>query len=280
MRARFLTSVVAGLVVVLASGTTALADDRPGGGAYVDGGGAPTAVAGEGTEVPGGGSTGGGSGGSGPPCEWRVIIEDDFEAAIYSLDTLEMQHSATGRWLQYWCEGIGAVDVNGYYIIPEGGLVDPAALAQEALESVEIAAPEIRTSPSEDGQLYVQLPTWLWIDAGWWHTYTATANAGRVWSTVKARPVSVSWTTGDGGSVPCGGPGTPWSPGAPEDGSNCTHTYRHSSAEDGSYSLSAAVTFEVTWTSNIADGGTLETISRTSTVDVEVGEIQAIGTGG
>lgn len=279
MCARVVTSIIVGLLVALSSTTTALADDRPGGGAYVDGG-TPTAIVGEGTATPGGGSTGGGGVGSGPPCEWRVIIEDDFEAAIYSLDTLEMQHSATGRWLQYWCEGIGAVDVNGYYIIPEGGLVDPAALAQEALESVEIAPPEIRTSPSEDGQLYVQLPTWLWIDAGWWHSYTATARTGRVWSTVKARPVSVSWTTGDGGAVPCHGPGTPWSPSASEVDSDCTHTYRHPSAADGSYSLSAAVTFEVAWTSNIAEGGTLETISRTSTVDVEVGEIQAIGTGG
>ena len=33
----------------------------------------------------------------------------------------------------------GAVAVDGYFIVPEGGLVDPAALAQQALQSVQIA---------------------------------------------------------------------------------------------------------------------------------------------
>ena len=40
------------------------------------------------------------------------------------------------------------------------------------------------------------------------------------------------------------------------------------------------VTLEVSWTSNIGSGSTLEPISRTASQAVEVGEIQAIGTGG
>jgi len=201
---------------------------------------------------------------------------------IYDVDTLQTQHSATGRWLEYWCEGTGAVAVDGYFIIPEGGLVDPAALAQQALQSVQIAPPVIRTSPEESGRLYVQIPTWLWIDSSWWQPYTATAQAGRVWSTVTARPVSVTWGTGDGGSEVCRGPGVAWSPGVDEDASNCTHTYRRSSAsaDGGTFDLSATVRLEITWTSNAPFGGTLPAITRTSTLDVEVGEIQAIGTRG
>lgn len=161
MRARLLTCLAAAGFLVLAA-TPAGADDRPEGGeggAYIDGGD-PTAVATDGTETPGGGG-GSGGGGEGPPCEWHLVIEDDFQTYIYDVDTLNTEHSATGRWLEYWCEGTGAVAVDGYFIIPEGGLVDPVALAQQALDSVQIAPPAIRTSPSESGRLYVQIPTWL-----------------------------------------------------------------------------------------------------------------------
>ena len=285
MRARFMIGVAAAMLLVLVA-SPAGADERPpggGGGAYVDGEGDPTATAGDGTTSPGGGGgSGGGGGGSGPPCEWHVVIEDDFQTSIYDVDSLETQHSETGRWLEYWCEGVGSVEVGGYFIIPEGGLVDPLALAEQALASVQIAPPAIRTSPSEAGRLYVQIPTWLWIDGGWWHGYTATAQAGRVWTTVTARPVSVTWGLGDGDSVVCTGPGTAWTPGAAEEASNCTHTYRHSSASSdaGTFDLSATVRLEVTWTSNAPFGGTLPAIARTSSIDVEVGEIQAIGTRG
>ncbi|HNH38519.1 MAG TPA: hypothetical protein PK912_08745, partial [Microthrixaceae bacterium] len=213
MRTRVLTALLLAGASVLLAATPAGAGNRPppggGGGAYVDGDGDPTATAGDGTANPGGGGSGGGGGGGGegPPCEWHVVIEDDFQMGIYDVDTLQTQHSATGRWLEYWCEGTGAVAVDGYFIVPEGGLVDPAALAQQALQSVQIAPPAIRTSPDESGRLYVQVPTWLWIDSSWWQPYTATAQAGRVWSTVTARPVSVTWGTGDGGSEVCRGPG-------------------------------------------------------------------------
>ena len=282
MRSRLLTAALAGMVV-LSVGSTAHAERPPngGGGAYVDESGDPTAIAVEGVAQPGG-EGGGGGGGDGPPCHWEVIIEDDFVQAMYSVDTLQTQHSATGRWLQYWCEGYGVTDVNGFYATPEGGLVDPEALAWDALASIGIAPPAIRTSPSETGKLFVQVPTWLWLDRSWWHSYTATASSGRVWSTVTARPVSVSWKLGDGRTVTCSGPGTPWTAGAREDGTDCLHTYRRSSAgsDGGKFAMAATVSLEVTWTSNAPFGGALPAISRTSTVEVEVGEIQAIGTRG
>jgi hypothetical protein len=210
------------------------------------------------------------------------VIEDDFAFLVYDVDSAEPQHSATGRWLEYRCNGLGAIAVDGYFVVPEGGLVDPHQLALTALASVAIAPPALRTSPSENGRLYVQLPTWLWLDSTWWQTYEATANTGRVWSTVRATPVATTWELGDGGSVSCRGPGTPWRPGLSEDVSSCTHTYRSSSASrpGGTFDLEATVTLEVSWTSNATVGGTLPAITRSSTLDVEVGEIQAIGTRG
>ncbi|HRV99581.1 MAG TPA: hypothetical protein P5201_13370, partial [Aminobacteriaceae bacterium] len=141
----------------------------------------------------GGGGNGGSSGGASgeKPCPWRVVVADDFAFTVYHPITGEPQHSTTGRWLGRWCDGQGGIF--GFFLRPEGDLVDPYQLALDALASVRIAPPDIRTSPSERGRLYVQVPTWLWIDRSWWQPYEATANAGRVSSTVRATPVATNW---------------------------------------------------------------------------------------
>lgn len=280
MRARFLIGVLLYSAMLVALATPAGADDRPGGtgGAYVNPNGDPTAIAGD------GGSSIGAAGGSSAepsPCRWQVLIEDDFAFGLYDTDLTRL-HSQTGRWLQYVCPPRGAIEIDGRVLIPEGGLVDPQQLAVNALASVSIQSPAIRTSPSANGRLYVQVPTWLWLERSWWQPYEATASAGRVWSTVRATPVATTWSLGDGRTVSCRGPGTEWRPGMPDDASSCTYTYRNSSAGSpgGTFHVDATVTFDVSWSSNAGDGGTLPAITRTSSVDVEVGEIQAIGTRG
>lgn len=246
------------------------AETDPYGEGFIDEDGDPTVLAGEVSDVDGGG--GGGGAAADVPCRWEVVIEDDLLISVWAVDTLTTQHSRTGRWLQRICDGIGVIEVDGYYIIPEAGLVDPAALAAEALASIGIEGPSIRTSPSA-GRLVVHVPAWLWVDPGWWQPYGATASAGRVTATVTARPRSTSWSTGDGSSLRCGGAGRPWRPGLPESATDCSHTYLTASGFD----LSATVALEVTWTSNVGVGGALPAISRTSSIEVVVGEIQAIG---
>jgi hypothetical protein len=272
MRTRGLAISFLGVAVVLGVADPAAAEGRPpssGGGAYIDPDGDPTAVSGDGGASPGGGGSGGDDG-----CTWEVAIEDDFEFYVYD-DFGEYDapvHSATGRWLYHICDGT-IMDM-----LPEGGLVDPRAVATQALASVGIAGPVVGTSPAAD-RLVVRIPSWFWIDGGWWHTYSATASTGRVSSTVTVRPVSAAWSTGDGGGVTCAGPGVPWTPGAPEDATDCSYTYTvPSSTASGAYSLTATVTFEVTWASNTGQGGSLGSISRSTTQPVVVGEVQAVGT--
>jgi hypothetical protein len=103
-----------------------------------------------------------------------------------------------------------------------------------------------------------------------------------VWSKVVAQPVSVTWQLGDGTSLTCTGPGTAWTPGAAEDATDCSHVYRTSSAASsgGTFQITATVRLEVSWTSNAPFGGTLPAIDESSSLDVAVGEIQAIGTRG
>lgn len=265
MRARRLILVAAVASLLVGMPTGARADD--GGGAFVDDEGDPTAVAVDTEQDPG--SPGGGEG----DCTFRVAIEDDFAFGVYGVDGTR-QYSETGRWLERVCDGFAQEP------FPEGGVVDPRALALSARQSVGIAAPPIATSPSADDRLYTQVQTWLWLDEQWWTSYSATASAGRVNATVTASPTSVRWVTGDGGGTTCRGPGVPWRRGMPDSATYCEHTYTHSSAgQDGdTYMLAATVTFEITWSSNTGGGGALEAIERTASRDVEVGEIQAVET--
>jgi len=235
--------------------------------------GDPTAVAGE------NGSTGHAHGSADSAgCAWQTVT-DGTDIQLY--DVNGTPYSMTGRWRQYWCPGIGVVAVDDNFIIPIVG-ADPRRLAADALASVNIGSAAIRTSPSANGRLYVHVPTWLWLDKSWWHPYEATAHADAVWSTVRATPVEVVWSLGDGHTLVCRGPGTRWRPGLPEHSSDCTYTYRTSSARQptGTFHLQATVTFAVSWSSNAATGGPLPGITRTSAVAVQVGEIQAIGTQG
>jgi len=61
----------------------------------------------------------------------------------------------------------------------------------------------------------------------------ATAAAGAVSVTAVAKPVAVVWEMGDGGTVTCTGPGTPFPVGAdPKSASpDCGYTYRHRSLD-------------------------------------------------
>lgn len=276
MRTRFLIASILVLLGLAVVASPANAKDRPpGGDAFVDEDGNPTIEVTDGQ-----GGEGGGGGSADDSCQWKVVIADDFATRVYDVNG-SAQYSTTGRWLQKVCDRVGAVQVDGRFLIPEGGAVDVEALAQQARASVGIEGPSIRTSP-EVGKLYVQIPTWLWIDAGWWHGYQATASTGRVTATVTARPLRADWALGDGGQVSCAGPGVTWQPGMSEDATNCSHNYTTSSAGQpgGTFALSATVVLDITWTSNVGDGGTLAPISRSSSRTVEVGEIQAVGTGG
>ncbi len=275
MRTRLLIFVGV-LVGLMAPGLPAAADSSSEESeAYVDDNETPTVEVGESNDP---GPTGDDGSSGDNDCVWKVVIEDDLVFSVYDNEGGQPQHSATGRWLQKICDG-SPVAIDGAFLVPEGGIVDPEALAQQAAASIGIEAPALRTSPDANGRLYVRVPTWLWVEGAWWQTYQATAATGRVTATVTAQPVTATWAMGDGATVACTGPGVAWQPGLSESATDCTHTYTTSSAgaANGTFPLSATVTLEVTWTSNVGAGGTLPTISRTSTRPVDVGEIQAIG---
>ena len=267
-----IVGVAALLFALVAMASPASANDSA--GAFVNDFNDPTAVA---RTAERGGSGGGAS--VTPECVWTVVVSDDRRIAVYDKDGNRV-FSETGRWLQMVCNQTLRF-VDGWPLIPEQGRIDPAAVAREALRSVSIAAPVVATSPDASKALYVRVPTWLWVDASWWRSYEATASAGRVSATVAARPVRATWAMGDGTTVSCSGPGTPWRRGLPDSASSCQHTYLRSSASepDARFLIRAEVELEVTWTSNVGASGRLSPIRRSVSFAVPVAEIQAVGAG-
>ena len=113
---------------------------------------------------------------------------------------------------------------------------------------------------------------------------TASASAGGVSVTATAEPVSVMWSMGDGGSVTCRGPGTPY----PSDPSvhppllspTCGYTYGRPTAtpREKSFPVTATVDWRVTWSGTGNSGGTFPNLRTSSGTQVQVAEVQALVT--
>jgi hypothetical protein len=160
------------------------------------------------------------------------------------------------------------------------GLPSPVELARRARKQLRLPTPMIAANPA--GEQLVTLPTWLWLSGGW-APMSATASVGDVSVTAVATPRSVSWSMGDGTTLTCTGPGTPFRSGSdPTSASpDCGHTYRSSSAGQAgqAFAVSATVHWTVRW-SGAGQGGTFPDLTTTSTAALRVAEVQALNTGG
>jgi hypothetical protein len=157
----------------------------------------------------------------------------------------------------------------------------PAVLAQAAESRLGLGSPVIQASPAVGLDQLVHVPTWLWL-AGPWAPVRATAAVPGEQVTATAAPQRVTWHMGDGSTVTCRGPGTPYQPSddpaAPSP--TCGHTYARSSAAapGGEFTVTATITWDVTWAGGGA-GGAFAGLVTTSTARMAVAQSQAIVTG-
>lgn len=209
------------------------------------------------------------------------------EAAALALPAADVPppdggNDAEGQWYVWRCTGEGFTDALWRLPvwIPNEDLPDgsrgPSVLevAQRAYAQLYIRAPEIGVSPAAE-QL-VQLPTWLWLDPEGWTPISATASVPGVSITATAVPQSASWAMGDGATVSCDGPGTPFSTGDDPavESPDCGHTYT-SAAERRE--VTSTVEWTVTW-AGAGQSGEFPGLMTTSTADVRVVESQALTT--
>lgn len=157
--------------------------------------------------------------------------------------------------------------------------VDPVALRETAVDRLGLPAPSVSLNPPEEPVVHVE--TWLWIDDELWRTHRESVSAGGVTVSVAATPERVVWDMGNGDTVVCDGPGTPYDPDRPaeEQSTDCSYVYRHSSAGQpgDTYPVTATVQWAASWqVAGAAGGGALPPLSSTTQVEVRVAELQAL----
>jgi hypothetical protein len=129
------------------------------------------------------------------------------------------------------------------------------------------------------GEQLVGLPTWLSVAAGSWTPQSATAAVPGVSVTATATPVQAVWQMGDGSTVTCAGPGTPWRPGLDPAASSPDCGYRYPRSSAGEPGAAFTVTVTITWTVSWAGAGATGTVAGLTTVaalPVRVAESQGL----
>jgi hypothetical protein len=262
-----------------------------------DGGNTVRVGVGNTTSRPGRGATHSGvhrgstSGASSTPCAYIPLPAND--AATFGAGG-----TTPGAWYFVKCPGRDLTIYNGALSwFPSGSpaaapapAVAPSALALQAAASLALPSPVVNLNPSAFS--VVNLSSWLWVDPQAWHSFRATASAGGVSATAIATPDTVSWSMGDGHTVVCDGPGTPYQPAVSVDAqtTDCSYTYARSSAgqsstdgdpNDGAFSVTATISWTVRWSAaGVVGGGSLPSLQTSSTVPVRVEQVESVGTAG
>jgi hypothetical protein len=268
---RLLAALALACVLSLGVATPAFADGS--GDGWLDPGGDINAGAGDDGSSPGGGT---GGGGSSSGCTYTPVTQELSDIADRLADNGwgNPGGDGEGAWYRKICpDGTGTM-----VWIPAGG-VDPAVLAEQAFDRTQIPLPGVHLNPPDGTDQIVNVPTWMWVDN--FSAVSASASAGGVTVTVTARPVRVDWSMGNGDSVSCSDGGTPYDNGrTPESQqSDCTYTYRRSSAtrSSGTFTIRATTRWHATWAATgVNASGDLGFIGRSTDIVVRVGEIQTV----
>lgn len=159
----------------------------------------------------------------------------------------------------------------------------PGVLAARARALLVLPLPAIESSPPPGSLQLTRLPIWLWISPVAWASQAKTAAVPGESVTATATPASVTWRMGDGSTVTCHGPGTPYSGGNPAAASpTCGYTYERSSAGQpgGAYRVTATITWDITWKATGRAGGSLPPLHTAGAAQFRVAESQALNISG
>ena len=215
----------------------------------------------------------------GDGCWYQVMTAD--EVAHWGL----VEPAPPGRYYQGTCldAGLNPIGTRFTVFTNQPGA---AVLAEQAIKRLRLPSPVIKVNPlvtvdpAEPPAQVVYVPTWLWVDPGSWGTRSATASAGGLSVTATAKPTQVEWSTGDGRTETCNGPGKAWTPGTdPSKASTCGHTYTTPSPKDGKYTLRATVTWEISWAGG-GESGTRPALTTTSEMALQVLQAGALNSNG
>ncbi|WP_204301580.1 hypothetical protein [Actinoplanes campanulatus] len=205
-----------------------------------------------------------------------------YEPAPGNLAPPAGKKASDGGWYVEVCligDGKGGSQMSSPLWIdgPAPAAVDPAVVARQAVTQLNLPAPEIRVNPDSNTARLVRVAVWFWVDASTWGPRSATASVPGLSVTATATPKQVSWKPGDGKApVVCTGAGTPWRAGMnPAATSSCSHPYQKS----GRYTLTATITWSVSWVGG-GQTGTVPALTSTNSIALPVRKNEALNTNG
>lgn len=159
----------------------------------------------------------------------------------------------------------------------------PREVALIAVDDMQLTAIRIGIAPeATEGSIgLVGMPVWMWAsspDGSTWGPQTASASAGGITITATARVHKVTWDMGDGTTVICTTPGTPYRPSyGMRTSPDCGHTYTTSSASepDDKFTVTATSDWVVEW-EGAGQSGTIRLNGLARQARVAVGEAQVL----
>ncbi|GGM67039.1 hypothetical protein GCM10011608_60430 [Micromonospora sonchi] len=163
------------------------------------------------------------------------------------------------------------------------GSLSPAQLATRAISELPMRGARIGISPDPDGAGLVGLPVWMWtaVTPQTWGPITATASVPGMSVTARGQATRIRWDMGNGQSVVCDNPGTPYS--KEEDGASASpmcgfdgYALPSRTQPGGRYTITATTTWDIDWW--VAGGGVTgsETVTRESTTSIRIDELQVV----
>ena len=156
-------------------------------------------------------------------------------------------------------------------------LPDPRVLAQQAITAMDLQAITIGVVPEDvPGSVgLLGLPTWMWAESPTDNTMgpiTRSASAGGYTVTATGRVQKIVWDMGDGASVTCTGPGTPYADSYMDfDSPTCGHRYQ----QQGEHRVSARSHWVISWT-GMGQSGTIP-LELADDTTITMGEAQVLG---
>src|SRR4051812_36157185 len=236
---------------------------------------------------PGGGQPTGGDGSPQDPCTYTVAQpQPPSTSALW-----QGQSPADGAMYAMVCPRVDGSGLTTMLVFvpngsapPAGPPVDPRVLAEQAIASLVMRAPEIQMAPppgSTSG--LVGLPVWMWTERGeqLLGPTRQSVSAGGVSVAAVGEVSRIVWDMGGGTTMVCGA-GTPYSPGAEGESPDCGHVYAEASSRHvsggGPWPVTAASTWTVTWSGGGLSG--TETLELSSSAELFVGELHVLNQDG
>jgi hypothetical protein len=161
--------------------------------------------------------------------------------------------------------------------------VSPQQLARRAVKLLQLKPPPIGIVPeAKPGSIgLVGMPVWMWTSRtpDTWGPKTVTASVPGLAVTATAKADRVVWRMGDGQTVTCLTPGTPYEDRyGKTDSPDCGYRYTRTSVRQPGHAYTVAAT--TYWTVDWAGGGETGTIDLdfTASTQIRVGELQVLVT--